>query len=72
MVDGDALVAVRPDEESGERFLRLLHDEFRARGIDAEWMMFMISDESGVSLIWVRNVCPDPLRSVPATESVTC
>ena len=60
MVDGDALVAVRPDPESGRRFMRVLRDRFRDRGIECEWMMWMLSDETGVSLIWMRSRYPDP------------
>lgn len=61
-IDGDALVAVRPDPASGERFLHGLRDRFRESGQDGYWLMWMITDESsGVSLIWMRSRPADPL-----------
>lgn len=71
----DVLVAVKPDEESGRRYLQGLHKRFGETGIDGEWGMFMVRSATPGSqaYIWLHHQ-PDPYLDTqrPGQECLAC
>jgi len=71
----DVLKAVKPDAESGNRYLQVLAESFARIGLDHEWTTFMVSSNVGGSkfLIWIHHR-PDPYldRQRPGQECLMC
>lgn len=71
----DVLTAVKPDADSGNRYLQKLAESFASIGLDHEWSMYMLSSNAPGSqfLIWLHHrLDPDLDWQRPGQECLMC